>query len=189
MKVLAIVGSRRVNGNTEMLARVVLGVIEEAGLETELLRLSGLEIAPCDGCLACSGAEACSIDDDLQPIYAKMKESEGIILASPVYFGSATALIKAVMERAGFIARNNGNTLAGKVGSPLVVGRRAGHNFAYTQLLMWYTILGMVVPGASYWPIAFGRNKGDVETDSEGLQTARSLGKNIADLVTRLGPP
>jgi multimeric flavodoxin WrbA len=186
MKVLAIVGSPRQGGNTETLTRQVLTAIEEAGLETELVRLAGLDIAPCDGCLACRGTEACSIKDDLQPIYLRMRESQGIILASPVYMGSATALIKAVMERAGFIARNNGNALEGKVGGALVVGRRAGQNFTYAQLMLWFLILGMIVPGASYWPVAFGRNKGEVEADAEGMETARSLGRNMAAVIKKL---
>lgn len=187
MKVLAIVGSPRVEGNTEALARHTLDAMADAGLETELVRLAGLDIAPCDACQACSTGEGCVIEDDLQPLYAKMKESQGIILASPVYFGSATALIKAVMERAGYVALRSGNALAGKVGSPLVVARRAGHNFTYTQMVQWFIILGMVVPGASYWPVAFGRAKGEVESDTEGMETARSLGRNMADLVKRLG--
>ncbi|MDP2953994.1 MAG: flavodoxin family protein [Chloroflexota bacterium] len=186
MKVLAIVGSPRVSGNTEALTRHTLKAIEDCGLETELVRLAGLDIAPCDGCQACFAGEGCIIEDDLQPIYANMKECQGIILASPVYFGSATALIKALMERAGYIARNSGNPLAGKVGSPLVVGRRAGQNFTYTQLMQWFIILGMTVPGASYWPIAFGRAKGEVESDAEGVQTAMSLGRNMAEVVKRL---
>src|SRR3972149_4051595 len=119
MKVLAIVGSPRVEGNTEALARHTLDVIADAGLETELVRLAGLDIAPCDGCQACFEGKGCIIEDDLQPIYDEMLESQGIILASPVYFGSATARIKALMERAGFVARNSGNPLAGKAGSPL----------------------------------------------------------------------
>jgi multimeric flavodoxin WrbA len=92
------------------------------------------------------------------------------------------------MERAGFIARNNGNTLQGKVGGALVVGRRAGQNFTYAQLMLWFLILGMVVPGASYWPVAFGRDKGEVEADTEGVETARSLGRNMAAVIKKLSP-
>ncbi|MDO8690925.1 MAG: flavodoxin family protein, partial [Dehalococcoidia bacterium] len=164
MKVLAIVGSPRVGGNTETLTGITLGVIRDTGLETELVRLAGLSIAPCDACQYCRDGNGCIIEDDMQPIYDKMKESQGIILASPIYFGSATALIKAFMERAGYVDLNSGHPLGGKVGSPLVVGRRAGHNFTYSQLMQWFIILGMAVPGASYWPVAFGRAKGEVES-------------------------
>lgn len=174
-------------GNTEALSKQTLAAAAEAGMETELVRLAGLEVAPCDGCQACYEGSGCIIEDDLQPLYDKMKAAQGIILASPVYFGSATARIKAVMERAGYVAMRSGNPLAGKVGSPLVVARRAGHNFTYTQIMQWFIVLGMIVPGASYWPVAFGRAKGEVESDSEGVRTARSLGRNMAELIKRLG--
>ena len=183
MKVLAIVGSPRTGGNSEILTGHTLDAISEAGLETEMVSLIGLDIAPCDGCQACAEGNGCIIEDDLQPLYKKMVESQGIILSSPVYFGSATARIKTVMERAGYLALRSDNPFAGKVGSPLVVGRRAGHNFTYSQLMQWFIVLGMVVPGASYWPVAIGRAKGEVESDAEGIATARSLGMNMATLI------
>ena len=104
MKAIAIVGSPRKNGNTEILTRHTLKAIEEEGLETELIRLAGLDIKPCNACMVCEKEERCPIDHDLSPIYTKMKEADAIILASPVYFGSATALLKALMERTGYIA-------------------------------------------------------------------------------------
>ncbi|MDD5038892.1 MAG: flavodoxin family protein, partial [Dehalococcoidales bacterium] len=105
MKALGIVGSPRKNGNTEILTEHTLKAIAEEGLDTELVRLAGLDIQPCNACMACRGdEERCSIDDDFFPLYTKMKESDAIILASPVYFGSATALIKALMERTGYVA-------------------------------------------------------------------------------------
>ena len=93
MKVIGIVGSPRKNGNTELLTRHTLKAISEEGLDTELIRLAGLEIKPCTACMACKKQETCSIEDDLFPIYLKMKEADGIILASPVYYGSAAAVV------------------------------------------------------------------------------------------------
>ena len=89
MKVVAIIGSPRKNGNTEQLAAHTLKAIAEEGIETEIISLAGKDIRPCNACMACSKLEECSIKDDLPPIYQKMKEADGIILASPVYFGSA----------------------------------------------------------------------------------------------------
>lgn len=186
MKVVGIVGSPRKNGNTELLTAHTLKAIGEEGLDTELVRLAGLDIKPCTGCNACSKEEKCIIEDDLFPVYRKMKESDGIILASPVYYGSATALIKALMERTGFISRYNGEAFRGKVGGPLVVARRAGHNFTISQLTLWFQILGMVVPGSSYWNIAFGRDRGEVVQDEEGMKTAWNFGKNIAWVIKSL---
>jgi multimeric flavodoxin WrbA len=186
MKVLGIVGSPRRNGNTEMLMTHTLKAVAESGLDTELITLSGKDIRGCNACMACSKKEECSIGDDLFPIYLKMKEADGIILGSPVYFGSATAIMKAFMERAGYIARFNGEPFTGKVGGPLVVARRAGHNFTFSQLTLWYQILGFVIPSSTYWNIAFGRNPGEVYSDEEGMRTAYNFGKNVAWVVKAL---
>lgn len=186
MKVVAIVGSPRTNGNTEILSAHTLKAIAEEGIETEIISLAGKEIKPCNACMACVKEEACSIDDDLLPIYQKMKAAEGIILASPVYYGSCTALLKALMERAGYVSRHANNAFSGKVGGPLVVARRAGHNFTIAELDFWFHILGMVVPGSTYWNVAFGREKGEVSQDEEGLKTAWNFGKNMALVLKKL---
>jgi multimeric flavodoxin WrbA len=115
-----------------------------------------------------------------------MKEADGIILASPVYYGSATALIKALMERVGYIAGWNGEPFHGKVGGPLVVARRAGKNFTIAQLTLWFQILGFYIPGSTYWNVAIGRGKGEVKNDEEGLETAWNFGKNMAFLIKKL---
>jgi len=186
MKVIGIVGSPRKNGNTQLLTKHTLKAISEEGFDTELIRLAGLEIKPCTACMACKEQEICSIKDDLFPIYLKMKEAEGIILASPVYYGSATALIKALMERVGYIARWNGEPFQRKVGGPLVVARRSGKNFTIAQLTLWFQILGFFIPGSTYWNVAIGREKGEVEQDKEGLETAWNFGKNMAFLIKKL---
>ena len=186
MKVIGIVGSPRKNGNTELLTAHTLKAISEEGLDTELIRLAGLDIKPCNACMACKDQETCSIEDDLFPLYLRMKEAEGIILASPVYYGSATALIKALMERAGYISRWNGDAFRGKVGGPLVVARRAGKNFTIAQLTYWFQILGFFIPGSSYWNVAIAWEKGEVEQDEEGLKTCRNFGKNVAFLIKKL---
>jgi len=186
VKTIGIVGSPRKNGNTELLTAHALKAIAEEGLDTELIRLAGLEIKPCNACMACKKEEQCPIEDDLFPIYVKMKEADSIILASPVYFGSATALIKAFMERAGYISFWNGDPFRGKVGGALVVARRAGKNFTFAQLTYWFQILGFFIPGSTYWNVAIGREKGEVLQDKEGLQTAWNFGKNIAFLAKKL---
>ncbi len=185
MKAIGIVGSPRKDGNTEILTRHTLKAIEEEGLDTELIRLAGLDIRPCDACRICREGGPCPIDDDLFPIYTKMKEADAVILASPVYFGSATALLKALMDRTGYMSYDT-RPFAGKVGGPLVVARRAGQNFTFAQIMYWFHILGFFMPGSTYWNIAFGREKGEVEEDEEGLATAWNFGKNIALLAKKL---
>ena len=185
MKAIGIVGSPRRDGNTEILTGHALKAIAEEGLDTELIRLAGRDIRPCDACMVCRSGGQCPIDDDLLPIYDKMKAADAIILASPVYFGSATATIKALMDRSGYMSYD-GRPFAGKVGGPLVVARRAGHNFTFAQIMYWFHILGFFMPGSTYWNIAFGREPGEVEGDEEGLETAWNFGKNIAFLVKKL---
>ena len=185
MKAVGIVGSPRKNGNTEILTKHTLQAIKEEGLDTELIRLAGLDIRPCDACMVCRDEERCPINDDLFPLYTKIKEAEAIILASPVYYGSATALLKAFMERTGYIGQRR-KVFAGKVGGPLVVARRAGQNFTFAQIMYWFHILGFFMPGSTYWNIAFGREKGEVREDEEGMTTAWNFGKNIALLVKKL---
>ena len=187
MKTIAIVGSPRKKGNTEILTRHALKAIEEEGIATELVSLAGLEIKPCTACMVCKKEERCSLDDDLFPIYLKMKESDGIILASPVYFGSATALIKALMDRTGYIAHFNGRVFDRRVGGSLVVARRAGQNFTFAQLNYWFQIMGCFVPGSTYWNMAFRHGKGEVSQDEEGLKTAWNFGKNLAFLLKKFG--
>ena len=186
MAVLGIVGSPRKNGNTEILTAHALKAIAEEGLDTELVRLAGLDIRSCNACMVCHEEERCPIEDDLFPIYLKMKEADGIILASPVYYGSATALMKAFIERTGYISRYNGRPFNHKVGGPLVVARRAGQNFTLAQLTFWFQIMGMVVPGSTYWNMAFGRQQGEVPDDEEGMATVWTFGKNVAWLVKAL---
>jgi len=186
MKVIGIVGSPRKNGNTETLTAHTLEAIAEEGLHTELIRLAGLDIRPCNACMVCRKEERCPIEDDLFPIYLEMKQADGIIIASPVYYGSATALVKALMERAGYIARHNGRLFSGKVGGPLAVARRSGHNFTLAQLTFWFQVCGLVVPGSTYWNMAFGGDRAEVAHDEQGMETAWNFGKNVASVLRSL---
>ena len=186
MKAIAIVGSPRRGGNTEVFAGHALKAIAEEGIETELVSLAGVDIRPCNACMVCDKEETCPIKDDLLPIYHKMKAADAIILASPVYFGSATALIKALMERAGYIAYHNDRVFEGKVGGAMVVARRAGKGFTFAQINFWFQIQGFYMPGSTYWNVGIGRNIGEVEKDEEGMRTAWNFGKNVAFLLKKL---
>ena len=186
MKAIGIVGSPRKNGNTELLTAHALKAIAEEGIETELIQLAGLDIKPCTACMVCKKEEKCSLEDDLFPIYLKMKEADSIIISSPVYYGSATALVKSFIERAGYISRWNGEPFRGKVGGPLVVSRRARKTFTFAQLNFWFHILGFFMTGSTNWNVAIGREKGEVMNDEEGLQTAWNFGKNMAFLLKKL---
>ena len=188
MKIIGIVGSARVGGNTEALTRIALEEAEKEGANTELITLAGKEIKPCDACQSCRRTGKCRINDDLPPILKKMLAADGIILASPVYFGSASPQIKALIDRSGYSARGKEGhrPFENKVGGPIVVARRAGQNFTYAQLMFFFMITGMIVPGSTYWNIAFGRKKGEVSKDEEGIRTVKNFGKKLVWLAKKI---
>lgn len=189
MKVIGIVGSPRIGGNTEQLTEEALRIIQEEGIDTELIRLAETKVLACTVCGACEAEETCPLDDDLLPLYHRLKEADGIILASPVFFGSATPELKAFMDRAGYISYNNGNTFARKVGGPLVAAGRNGGNYTNAQLILWFMILGMIVPGSNDWNTAFGGDPGEIWEDSGGIKTVRIFAGNLAWLVKKLSQP
>lgn len=187
MKVLGIVGSPRRGGNTETLVGEALRVCREEGLETEMITLADKTIQPCAECMYCKSEKTCSNqEDDFLPVFEKMKEAQGIILSSPVFFGSATPQIKALIDRAGYLGIAEGRPFERKVGGALVVARRAGQNFTFSQLLYFFLYHGMIVPGSTYWNIAFGKEPGEVNNDQEGLQTARNFAKNMCWLIKKI---
>lgn len=187
MKVLAISGSPRPQGNTRLLLQEALKTLEQEGLGTEYISLHDRQILPCQACLQCAKEKnRCAQEDDFLPIYEAMAAADGLIVGSPVHFGSATPKLMALLDRAGYVARHGDNHFFRKVGSPVVVARRAGVNFTYAQLQFFFCIMGMVVPGASYWPIAYGLKPGDAAQDAEGLRTMQDLARNMAWLMKKL---
>jgi multimeric flavodoxin WrbA len=185
IRIVGIVGSPRVNGNTERLTAEALKTAEEEGARTEIIRLAGKEIKSCDACRSCAKTGECRIRDDFKPVFDKMVEADGIVLASPVYFGSATPEMMSLISRAGLVSGAKGRVFENKAGGALVVARRAGHNFTFAQLLFFFLQQGMIVPGSTYWNIAFGREKDEVEHDEEGLETARNFGKKMVWLIKK----
>jgi len=189
VKAIAICGSPRVEGNTESLLQVCLDRLASEGFDTDLVRLAEKRVNPCRGCGTCGKRldRRCSDDsDDFHEIFVRMLEAEIIVVGSPVYFGSATPQMMALLDRAGYVSRKNGNLLSRKLGGPVVVARRAGQNFTYAQLLFWYMINDMIVPGSSYWNIAFGAARGEVSEDREGLETVTRFAENLGWLAGKL---
>ena len=188
MKVLAISGSPRPKGNTYHLLQEALKTLEQQGIQTEYISLHDKQIHPCKACMKCSTDKnrCAQEDDDFHPVFAAIGQADGIIVGSPVYFGSATPNLMALLDRAGYVARQGDNPFYRKVGTPIVVARRAGVNFTYSQLQFWFVIMGMFVPGSTYWPIAYGLKPGDVAQDAEGLKTVANLAENMAWLMKKL---
>ncbi|WXG46253.1 MAG: flavodoxin family protein [Candidatus Atabeyarchaeum deiterrae] len=184
-KIIAFIGSPRKDGNSELLTKELLKMAEQEGAETEAIRLAEYNLKPCDACMVCRKTKKCKIDDDGGKLFSKVLEADGVVLATPVYFGSSSPEMKIFIDRMGYQAKALGQPLNNKVGSALVIARRAGANFTYAQLLFFFLLSGMIVPGVSYWTIAYGREKGEVLNDKEGVETAREMGKKLAWL-TRL---
>jgi multimeric flavodoxin WrbA len=189
VKVIAFNGSARKDGNTAILIRRVLQVLEKKGIEIELIQLAGEHIRGCNACRICftTKDKRCAIDDDNVNAYIqKMLEADGIILGSPVYFSMMTPEMKALIDRTGYVARANRDIFKRKVGAAVVAVRRAGGISTFDAINHFFLISQMIIPGSSYWNIGFGRKKGDVEGDEEGMKTMDDLGRNMAWLIKKL---
>ena len=188
-KVVAFNGSARKGGNTSILLKTVLAEVEKEGIETELVEMAGTPIHGCRACRQCSPKKnrRCSQTDDVFNTYLeKMEQADGILLGSPTYVADVTPEIKALIDRACRVAKTNGGFLRRKVGAGVVAVRRAGAINAFDELNHFFLIGEMIVPGSSYWNIAIGREKGEVEKDVEGMETMRTLGRNMAWLIKKV---
>jgi len=189
MKVTAFNGSARKDGNTAILIRCALEELAKEGIQTELVQLAGCRLQGCTACMRCTETKNCRCaiaDDMVNDCIQKMLASDGIILGSPTYFADITAELKALIDRAGFVARANGSLLRRKAGAAVVAVRRAGAIHAFDSINHFFLINEMIVPGSSYWNIGIGRGIGEVSADEEGLQTMRALGQNMAWLLQRI---
>ncbi len=189
MNVVAFNGSARKYGNTAILIERVLQVLENEGIKTELIQLAGEHIHGCSACGVCRKVKnrQCKIVDDNVNLYIeKMAMADGIILGSPTYFSMMTSEMKALIDRAGYVARANDDMFKRKVGVAVVAVRRAGGIPTFDAINHFFLISQMVVPGSSYWNVGVGFGKGDVEKDEEGLKTMEDLGKNMAWLLKKI---
>ena len=189
MKVIAFNGSGRRDGNTAILLKRVLKLLESEGITTELIQLAGEHILGCNACKICLSTKnaRCTIEEDKVNDYIqKMIEADGIILGSPVYFSMMTPELKALIDRAGYVARANDDLFRRKVGAAVVAVRRAGGIPTFDAINHFFLISQMIVPGSSYWNVGVGGKKGDVEQDEEGLETMDDLGKNMAWLIKKI---
>jgi multimeric flavodoxin WrbA len=189
VKVVAFNGSARKDGNTAILIRRVLQVLEEEGIRTELIQLAGEQIRGCNACRSCytTKNKRCAIEDDnVNKYIRKMLKADGIILGSPVYFSMMAPELKALSDRAFYVARANGDMFKRKVGAAVVAVRRAGGIPTFDAINHYFLISQMIIPASSYWNVGVGHKKGVVETDEEGMETMETLGKNMAWLIKKL---
>ena len=189
MKVLSINGSARKDGNTAILINTVFEELHKAGIETEVVQLSGKIIEPCKACWTCGGRKNCVHQKDIfQEVFEKMKQADGIILGSPVYTANISANMQAFLERASVVAdmNRNENLFQYKVGAAVTAARRGGALNTLDAMYHFFMLQNMFVVGSSYWAMAYGQMPGDVQKDEEGLETMRNLGQNMAYLLKAL---
>ncbi|ABA88353.1 flavodoxin, putative [Syntrophotalea carbinolica DSM 2380] len=183
MKALAINGSPRKGGNTEILLKQVLEPLETDGWETEYLQIGGKPVRGCTACMKCveNRNGRCVIEGDfVNDCLEKMFEADAILLGSPTYFGDVTAELKALIDRAGFVALANGGAFSGKIGAAVVAVRRGGGTHVFDSINHMFQISSMIVPGSLYWNLGMGLDKGDVLKDDEALRNMNHLGQTIA---------
>ena len=189
MKVVAFNGSPHKNGNTAILLRRVLAVLEAEGIETELIQLAEQEIHGCTACGAClktKNKQCIIVNDNINSYIEKIAAADGILLGSPTYISMMTPEMKAFIYRTGTVATANDDLYKRKVGAAVVTMRRAGGILTFDAINNYFLIGQMIVPGSSYWNNGIGFHQGEVEKDAEGLETMDTLGKNMAWLIKKL---
>jgi len=189
LKVVAFSGSARKDGNTAILVKALFAELEKEGIRTELVQMAGKKIHGCIACGKCFEKKdgLCAIKGDLaNECIEKMTKADGIILASPTYFADVSTEMKALIDRAGFVAIANDHMFRRKVGAAVVAVRRGGAIHAFDTMNHFFFISQMVVPGSSYWNVGIGLEPGDVNEDEEGLATMRALGENMAWVLKQL---
>jgi multimeric flavodoxin WrbA len=192
MKVLAISGSGRKDGNTVLLINHIFDELHHEGIETELIQLAGHLIRGCTVCNLCIKRKdrRCAIGNDpVNDCIEKMAAADGIILASPTYFSDISPELKALIDRSGRVGRANDFLYKRKVGASVMAVRRGGAIHAFDTINHFFHIAQMIVPGAIYWNVGIGSEIGDVENDAEGVETMKSIGRNMSWLLKKINQP
>ncbi len=201
MNVIGLCGSPR-EGNTEYYVRGVLGDLAELGHQTEFIKLNPLDIEQCQGCYGCIKRKKCVLEDDFDMVFQAMSQADCIVVGSPVYNGSITPRLKAVLDRAGFSARWVNNKMETKKGkydwgqmvfsrklfAPITVARKTGQTFALAQMALWASVNDMVLVGSNYWTVGTAGTSGLVNAseDEEGESIMRHLVENLDYLGAKL---
>lgn len=185
-KVLLMCGSPRPQGNTAQILKACSRVIEENGVGTEIVSFAGKKIESCIACGKCAQLKKCALNDGLNEMIEKIREAKGFIVGAPVYFGTARGDLMSALQRIGMVSRSSDQFLSWKIGGPIAVARRGGHTASIQEMLMFYLINDMIVPGSTYWNIVFGRTPGEAVEDQEGVATVQRFAENVAKLVKAL---
>ena len=180
MKVLMINGSPHENGNTALALREMMPIFEEAGIEVDYVHVGHLTVKGCTGCAACYKIGHCVTDDIVGELAEKFKACDGMVIASPVYYASANGTLISLLDRLFYSTRIDKRM---KVGASVAVARRGGCSATFDQLNKYFTISGMPVASSQYWNSVHGALPGQAAEDGEGLQTMRTLARNMTFLM------
>ena len=180
MKVLILNGSPKANGNTAAALAEMIAVFRQEGIETELVQVGSREIRGCTGCGSCFRTGKCVFDDLVNELAVKLEECNGLVIGSPVYYASANGTLIALLDRL-FYSTRFPKTM--KVGAGVTVARRGGCSATFDQLNKYFTISGMPVASSQYWNSVHGAKPGQAEEDAEGMQTMRTLARNMSFLM------
>ena len=183
MKVLLINGSPKANGNTAIALQEMVKIFEQEGIETEILHIGNKDIRGCISCGTCFGTGKCVFNDVVNEYASKLEECDGVVIGSPVYYASANATLIAFLDRL-FYSSHFDKTM--KVGASVVIARRGGCSATYDQLNKYFTISGMPVASSQYWNSVHGNAPGEAVQDEEGLQTMRTLARNMTFLMNSI---
>jgi len=189
MKVIALNGSPRLIGNTSNILHEVSDVLEMEGIETEHVQLYSSRLSLCNDCRSCEirGDGRCILeDDDLNEIVNMIREADGLILASPCYYGSYSAQMKIFLERAGMILEKGDKGLRRKVGGAIVVNAHDGGSMVYSQLVHWMLRNQMIVCGGMPAPVVTALNSPQYRNDKEGMKGVIGLAKEMAWVISKL---
>lgn len=180
MKVLLINGSPNARGCTYTALSEVEQILKQQGIDTEIIQVGNKDIRGCIGCRSCKKTGKCVFDDIVNEVAPKFEECDGIVIGSPVYYASANGTLISFLDRL-FYSTSSDKTM--KVGAAVVSARRGGCSATFDELNKYFTISGMPVVSSQYWNSVHGNTAEEVKRDEEGLQTMRTLGRNMAFLI------
>ena len=183
-KVLLINGSAHEHGCTATALEEMIGEFESLGIETELIQLGKQDIRDCIACGSCGKTGKCVFDDAVNEIAPKFEAADGLVVGSPVYFGSPNGTLLSFLDRL-FYSTHFSKQM--KVGAAVVSCRRGGNTASFDVLNKYFTISAMPVASGTYWNQVHGFSADDVKKDKEGLQTMRNLARNMAFLIRAIG--
>ena len=180
MKVLMLNGSPKADGNTAAALQEMTAIFAQEGIEVDLVQVGSLSVRGCIGCGTCYKTKRCVFDDIVNELAVKLEQADGLVLGSPVYYASANSTLTAVLDRL-FYSTRYPKTM--KVGASVAVARRGGCSATFDQLNKYFTISGMPVASSQYWNSVHGAIPGQAQQDAEGMQTMRTLARNMAFLM------